>query len=42
MTYISRDGLVEVPTNTSSLFETLKRLSRGPALAGNVSSFTSK
>jgi len=42
MTYMSRDGLVEVRTNTSSLFETLKRLSQGSALAGNVSSYTSE
>jgi hypothetical protein len=41
MTYTSRDGLVEVQTNTSSLFVTLKRLSQGPALEG-VSSYTSE
>ena len=41
MNYISRNGLVEVRTNTSSLFETLKRLRQGPVLA-DVSSYTSK
>jgi len=40
MAYMSRDGLVEVRTNISSLFESLKRLSVGPALAGNVSSYS--
>jgi hypothetical protein len=42
MTYMSRDGLVKVRTNNLSLIVTLKRLSQGPALAGNVSSYTSK
>jgi len=41
MTYMSRDGLVEVWTNTSSLFDTLEPLSQRSALAGNVSSYTS-
>jgi hypothetical protein len=38
----SRDSLAGIRTIKSSLFASQKRLSQGPALAGNVSSYTSK